>query len=91
MDLYEEAEGFVFELSDEETDKLFEPYRGEGLSLMDLKNKVRFLKIEFSEWLDRMVGPQGTAWWVTTNAGDELRELWFAEKKHAMTFKLMHY
>jgi len=90
MQMFEEDGGFVFELSDNEVDAIFEEFSMNGLCYQDIQARVRFIKAEKHEWLTRMCGPQGDAWWYSQNEDLRKPELWFAQSKHAAAFKLMH-
>ena len=92
MNMYEENGDYVFELNQEETDKLFDPFDkyDRGLSMKDWSEGYRYMKLESLQWFERMIGQCGDTWWHKTCDRELLtREIWFLEKKHAMTFKMM--
>lgn len=90
MQMFEEEDVIVFELTAEETDQLFEPFDGQNktLSFADYRNRYRFLKPEVEEWFKRMIGKIPTHKIIDYETGS--REIWFDEKKHAMTFKMVY-
>lgn len=84
MQMYEEEKGIVFELSTGETDRLFEPFDplDTTLTAAEFGSRKRFLREEFREWFDTMIGPSGKEWWhKTLDPKDGSREIWFADKK----------
>jgi hypothetical protein len=92
MNLYEDEGGYVFELSEAETDRFYEPFKNHPtMTLKQYLTRHRWMKPETEEWLNRMVGPRGD-YWVDTpieeGIGDQM-EIWFMEKRHAMAFKLV--
>lgn len=94
MQMFEEDEGIVFELTSEETDQLFEPFDPTDRSLtgLEFSQRKRFLREEYREWFDRMIGQLGKGWWhKTLDPKDGSREIWFADKKGAMKFKLFFF
>ena len=92
MVLFDEDGQLVFELSREETDRLFEPFDGEDptLTMVQYKAKKRWIKESIKEQFEKMIGPKGETWdYSTLDVEDGTVEVRFPEKKYAMTFKLM--
>jgi hypothetical protein len=93
MNLYEDEGGYVFELSESETDRFYEPFNGSDptMTFKQYLTKQRWLKADIEEWLYRMVGQRGDFWVDTPIDGiGEQMEIWFMEKRHAMAFKLVY-
>lgn len=93
MNLYEDEDGYVFELSEAETDRFYEPFDGSDptMTFKQYLTKQRWLKADIEEWLYNMVGQRGDFWVDTPiedGIGDQM-EIWFMEKRHAMAFKLV--
>ena len=92
MVMFDEDGKLVFELTREETDRLFDPFDGEDptLTMVQYKAKKRWIKESVKDRFEQMIGPYREAWdYATLDSEDGTVEVWFTEKKYAMTFKLM--
>ena len=91
MKYFEDAGSFVYELTQDETNKLFEPVdTSTNLNMRDFKNRFRFLRISYENMLTCLVGKQHDKWgYRVLDPQDGTMEIYFTEKRGAMVFKLL--